>query len=666
MYLKLSKRNALLTELEEEIVTIESKKQTDFNQNQTRRSKRRKTEKQLNDENKLDDVDFRKEAKMSTRDERLWTEKYQFTDEFDIVYNKSQLERLAEWLEQFKRIKTVKKKKVKKAKTEDLYSNSDDDEGDSNNCKTNDDDSDFDYDSDCSTSTTSSSCSTTTSKKDKFFKNAILLNGPFGSGKTSSVYCVANKLNFKLFECNSSSLRSKTQIIQELLGVLSSHHVGLNKKLSRRLFNEQEKLKNPEYSSKNQVTSLKKGKKTIAVGDNKSIDTFFKKKSQVLTNSTNDNTCLSRKRRKSISQAVNVVVEDDKKIETREETSGSEVQVLKDSLILFDDIDVVLKDDIGFWSVITFFIKNSKKPIILTCNDERMLKKIELNIEEIKFNKPSKELCINYLKTILLCESKRCLNEEFYLNKLITDNKCDIRHSLLQLQMNTCVQRNEKVLNKKVSEKENLSPIDFYGDYTTTDYLNKQLDKLTNKYTALSSAELLKHDYFIYKEGLIDDTALIAGEITQYQHEDDKTNSFDSFRRREFITELLNLLSKNCINEDYNLEFYVPNGNKPLFKFASSHYRFTSTKSLYMDYAPCLRAICKVEHLKQESNSKRRFLHYLNTTSNSGLTKEDYLVLAKDHKFEYMNEIKKETTTTTECYVDRLSVNTCDKDLYEN
>ena len=52
------------------------------------------------------------------------------------------------------------------------------------------------------------------------------------------------------------------------------------------------------------------------------------------------------------------------------------VQVLKESLILFDYIYVILKE--GFWSVITFFTKNSKKPIILTCKNELYFNKFFL------------------------------------------------------------------------------------------------------------------------------------------------------------------------------------------------------------------------------------------------------------------------------------------------
>jgi len=41
---------------------------------------------------------------------------------------------------------------------------------------------------------------------------AILLHGPFGSGKTSSVYAIANELDMEVFEVNASDYRNKDQI----------------------------------------------------------------------------------------------------------------------------------------------------------------------------------------------------------------------------------------------------------------------------------------------------------------------------------------------------------------------------------------------------------------------------------------------------------------------
>ncbi len=75
------------------------------------------------------------------------------------------------------------------------------------------------YDSDFSTADSSKGSTR------KFYTNALLLSGPHGSGKTSSVYAIAKLLGYKVFEVNAASSRHKNQIIQELDGALNSHHV---------------------------------------------------------------------------------------------------------------------------------------------------------------------------------------------------------------------------------------------------------------------------------------------------------------------------------------------------------------------------------------------------------------------------------------------------------
>lgn len=112
----------------------------------------------------------------------LWTEKYQFKDASDIVTNKAQLERLKEWLNNWK----------SKHATRDPNNNS--------NSKTSGDDGDSDYScsSESSSDDSSSSSSAKGTKGKSFYPNAIILVGPHGSGKTSSVYAVAKELGFKV------------------------------------------------------------------------------------------------------------------------------------------------------------------------------------------------------------------------------------------------------------------------------------------------------------------------------------------------------------------------------------------------------------------------------------------------------------------------------------
>jgi flagellar biosynthesis GTPase FlhF len=145
-------------------------------------SKRRKTEVKSK-EPKKEAIEKVVMVPEDDQDMQMWTEKYQFKDENEIVTNNSQLERLKEWLNNWKTILSR------------------DNNNNSSKSKLNEFDSDSDYscDSECS----ESESSTSKNKRKKFYSNAILLTGPYGCGKTSSIYSVAKQLGFKVIFRNN-------------------------------------------------------------------------------------------------------------------------------------------------------------------------------------------------------------------------------------------------------------------------------------------------------------------------------------------------------------------------------------------------------------------------------------------------------------------------------
>ncbi|ESO07181.1 hypothetical protein HELRODRAFT_138031, partial [Helobdella robusta] len=60
----------------------------------------------------------------------------------------------------------------------------------------------------------------------------------------------------------------------------------------------------------------------------------------------------------------------------------------KMSLILFDEVDIVFNSDRGFLSAVQKFIKITKRPIVLTTNDERFRERFNSDIEAINLMKP--------------------------------------------------------------------------------------------------------------------------------------------------------------------------------------------------------------------------------------------------------------------------------------
>lgn len=139
------------------------------NTKKKRQTKNKKADEELVEEEKLDTNRTAREDNYE-----LWTEKYMFTSENDIVTNTGQFERLKEWLKNWKSI--LSNEDAKNAKDKNYDSGSE-----------------YSYDSDASNTDSAFS-----GYKRKFYSNAILLSGPHGCGKTSSVHVVAKQLGFKV------------------------------------------------------------------------------------------------------------------------------------------------------------------------------------------------------------------------------------------------------------------------------------------------------------------------------------------------------------------------------------------------------------------------------------------------------------------------------------
>lgn len=115
------------------------------------------------------------------------------------------------------------------------------------------------------------------------------------------------------------------------------------------------------------------------------------------------------------------------------EAANRSVNIQRESLILFDEIDVIFKEDVGFWSAIMHFIKRSRKPILLSTTDEYLQDKMNLNVEKIDFMQPRIDASVRFLKRVAKKEHAELDTPTAY--QILNDTKCDLRRALIQLQM---------------------------------------------------------------------------------------------------------------------------------------------------------------------------------------------------------------------------------------
>jgi replication factor C subunit 1 len=114
----------------------------------------------------------------------------------------------------------------------------------------------------------------------------------------------------------------------------------------------------------------------------------------------------------------------------------------KRNILIIHDIDCYY--DYGFISNVCLCIKESKIPIIMTCNNryEQSLKPIINYCFDIKFQKPPVSDIIKFLAPIVKNE---CLTiSQNQLKKIIEESNCDIRNILVNLQLNYSKNINNK------------------------------------------------------------------------------------------------------------------------------------------------------------------------------------------------------------------------------
>ncbi|KEF54100.1 uncharacterized protein A1O9_09895 [Exophiala aquamarina CBS 119918] len=225
-------------------------------------------------------------------------------------------------------------------------------------------------------------------------RNAILLTGPSGCGKTASVYAVAHQLGFEVFEINPGMRRNARDIMDQVGDMTQNHLVqkaaGI---LSRR---SSVSASDCEYVPPLPI-SPPANQKTMAsfMGNSKKNKMDF------------PNTEGGR----------------DLKAKTQ-----------KQSLVLFEEVDILFEEDKGFWTAVQALIHTSKRPVILTCNDTSSVPADDLNLyATIEYEKPPLDVAIQYLRSVAASEGHLLSHEaiqNLYLNK-----GRDLRASLTELNL---------------------------------------------------------------------------------------------------------------------------------------------------------------------------------------------------------------------------------------
>lgn len=177
-----------------------------------------------------------------------------------------------------------------------------------------------------------------------YLTNTILLSGPSGCGKTAAVYACAEELGWEVFEVYPGIGKRNGASLLSLVGDAGKHHL-VGKGSTRSVRNE-------DAHQKSGITS------------------FFSTKGSRAHSILGSNA--SAEGNESSSPGSPITLEQSILSEGTNSLSNNEsdpAQMLnRQSIILLEEVDILFNEDVNFWPTIVTLIKESRRPVVMTCN----------------------------------------------------------------------------------------------------------------------------------------------------------------------------------------------------------------------------------------------------------------------------------------------------------
>ncbi|OBT66847.1 hypothetical protein VE03_04010 [Pseudogymnoascus sp. 23342-1-I1] len=242
------------------------------------------------------------------------------------------------------------------------------------------------------------------SKQPKKLLNAVVISGPNGCGKTAAVYAVAKELGFEVFEINSGSRRSGKDILEKVGDMTRNHLV---QQTQEQKSDDSEDL---QRASDALDADLKSGRQGTMKSFFKSAATKVKEPKAKIAKQSSEHA--SR---------------------PTDPAPVKKPKQQKQSLILLEEVDILFEEDKQFWATVLTLISQSKRPIIMTCNDESLVLNQLLPLHAIiRFTPPPIDLAVDYM--LLVAANEGHALKRPAVTALYKAQKFDLRASMTDLE----------------------------------------------------------------------------------------------------------------------------------------------------------------------------------------------------------------------------------------
>jgi DNA polymerase III delta prime subunit len=243
--------------------------------------------------------------------------------------------------------------------------------------------------------------------------NTVVISGPSGCGKTAAAYAIARELNYKVFEISSSERRSGKDVLDKIGNMAENHlvkHHGTAPAVSG---------DHIDTASVDEPARFDEAfQRDLESGRQGKMNAFFKP--QPKTNPAQPKKLPTKGRIAA------------KAIKDVQEVLKKPSKDQQQSLILLEEVDIMFKDDKEFWPTILKLISTSKRPFLMTCNDETLLPVQAISFHAmLRFEPPSREFATDYMLAVAAAEGH--LIDRDAVSWLYDYHHQDLRASLTEL-----------------------------------------------------------------------------------------------------------------------------------------------------------------------------------------------------------------------------------------
>lgn len=216
--------------------------------------------------------------------------------------------------------------------------------------------------------------------------NTLLIAGPSGCGKTAAVYACAEELGWDVFEVYPGIGRRTAANLDYLVGNVGRNHIiQASQSRSSRRHGEQRSSTISALFGKGRQEPMRRAREESRddpIGAEDETSSVIGK-----TNCTSENSSEildPSSPKPSVSEADSTV---------------------RQSLVLLEEVDILFRDDMGFWPAVVDLIRDCKRPIVMTCNDLRLVPTESLPLQAILvFESCPSPVAVSYLQSVMLAQ----------------------------------------------------------------------------------------------------------------------------------------------------------------------------------------------------------------------------------------------------------------------